>query len=369
MSSVPLPESCRSAGGSFAPNWSVVTADGLACRRHHRSRPRLPDGSGPRAVRPRQVIVVSSPARTRPDAAVARLDALALCAWTRARARGPDIKGPTRCGRCSMRPTRSVRPPVSPWRSSSIRSLRGRRPHLTAKALRVARRAIDAATMNAKAREDNAWRMGSTRSAMWSTSSTGRDPGRLRGLLTGVPAIVVGAGPSLDRTDGHAAARSKAAPWSWPPTPRGVRWSARASSRTWSSRPIQPRPTAATSAVLAATAGRGSWRRERRPRCATGTARPRWRLPYCRPSPVAVVAGLGVTRDVVKAWGSVLTSAYDMATAGCHPVVFAGADLSFTDRRPHPPAARRWKRTGPVTSPAAPACAACGPTPSPRARS
>jgi hypothetical protein len=46
--------------------------------------------------------------------------------------------------------------------------------------------------------------------------------------------------------------------------------------------------------------------------------------------------GLGVTRDVVKAWGSVLTSAYDVAiTAGCHPVVFVGADLSFTDRRPY----------------------------------
>jgi hypothetical protein len=56
---------------------------------------------------------------------------------------------------------------------------------------------IDAATMNARAREENAGRYCATRCG---TSAHGArpDPGRLRGEFAHVPAIVVGAGPSLD---------------------------------------------------------------------------------------------------------------------------------------------------------------------------
>jgi len=44
----------------------------------------------------------------------------------------------------------------------------------------------------------------------------------------------------------------------------------------------------------------------------------------------------GVTRGEVKAWGSVLTSAFDLARRfGCDPIVFAGADLAFTGLRPY----------------------------------
>lgn len=40
---------------------------------------------------------------------------------------------------------------------------------------------------------------------------------------------------------------------------------------------------------------------------------------------------LGVTKALVRAWGSVLTTAFDVAcTLGCDPVVFAGADLAYT---------------------------------------
>ncbi|MDP1569138.1 MAG: DUF115 domain-containing protein [Vicinamibacterales bacterium] len=42
----------------------------------------------------------------------------------------------------------------------------------------------------------------------------------------------------------------------------------------------------------------------------------------------------GVSNGRLDAWGSVLTAAFDLARRmGCHPVVFAGADLAFTDDR------------------------------------
>ena len=44
----------------------------------------------------------------------------------------------------------------------------------------------------------------------------------------------------------------------------------------------------------------------------------------------------GAGRGGLRAWGSVLTSAFDLAlTMGCDPIVFAGADLGFTGHRPY----------------------------------
>ncbi len=44
----------------------------------------------------------------------------------------------------------------------------------------------------------------------------------------------------------------------------------------------------------------------------------------------------GVGRGRLRAWGSVLTSAFDLALQmGCDPIVFAGADLAFTGQRPY----------------------------------
>jgi hypothetical protein len=45
---------------------------------------------------------------------------------------------------------------------------------------------------------------------------------------------------------------------------------------------------------------------------------------------------LGIDAGGLKAWGSVLTSAFEFAVlAGCDPIVFVGADLSFTGGRPY----------------------------------
>lgn len=44
----------------------------------------------------------------------------------------------------------------------------------------------------------------------------------------------------------------------------------------------------------------------------------------------------GIERARLRAWGSVLTTAYDFALrVGCGPIVFAGADLAFSDGRPY----------------------------------
>ena len=44
----------------------------------------------------------------------------------------------------------------------------------------------------------------------------------------------------------------------------------------------------------------------------------------------------GLGRGHLRAWGSVLTSAFDLALeAGCSPIVFAGADLAYPDHRPY----------------------------------
>ena len=43
---------------------------------------------------------------------------------------------------------------------------------------------------------------------------------------------------------------------------------------------------------------------------------------------------LGVSRGLLRAWGSVLTSAFDLAwRMGCDPIVFAGADLAYSHGR------------------------------------
>lgn len=44
----------------------------------------------------------------------------------------------------------------------------------------------------------------------------------------------------------------------------------------------------------------------------------------------------GIARGGLRTWGSVLTSAFDLARRlGCDPIVFAGADLAFTGGRPY----------------------------------
>lgn len=48
------------------------------------------------------------------------------------------------------------------------------------------------------------------------------------------------------------------------------------------------------------------------------------------------LASAGIRRGSLRAWGSVATSAFDLALMlGCNPIVFAGLDLAFTKARPY----------------------------------
>lgn len=48
------------------------------------------------------------------------------------------------------------------------------------------------------------------------------------------------------------------------------------------------------------------------------------------------LASLGIERGALRAWGSVVTTALDVALRlGCDPIIFAGSDLAFTRNRPY----------------------------------
>ena len=209
-------------------------------------------------------------------------------------------------------------------------------PAPMAKALRVAQRAIDAATMNARAREENAGRYLCNTLRNVAHLALGPDPGRLRGQFAGVPAIVVGAGPSLDGAIPALQALGG----------RALLIATDTSWRPLAAAGIDPHlvvatdPTEANGRHLRGVRGtRQTWV------LAEGSVDPdalhtlRGRVGIFRIAghhPWPWLNGLLLDRAVVKAWGSVLTSAYDVAvTAGCAPIVFVGSDLSFTDGRPY----------------------------------
>jgi len=333
MSSVPLPDVADplaearnqlSVVSAEAPRAVAIIGAGLGYLTEA-ARQRWPDA----------VLVVLEPRSELAQAAVSRTPAL----YARGRVHvlaGPDYQGADALWKVfdaadAVSPASGITPAivVNPRLAQTA-------PAPVAKALRVARRAIDAATMNAKAREDNAWRYVLNTLRNVEHIVKGPDPARLRGQFAGVPAIVIGAGPSLDgamdalRTVGGRALLV-AADTAWRPLVAAG---------------IEPHLVVATDPSdtngrhLRGVGGAGdTWL------LAEGSVDPealralRGRVGVFRIAghhPWPWLQGLGFTRDVVKAWGSVLTSAYDIAiTAGCHPVIFAGADLSFTERRPY----------------------------------
>ncbi len=284
---------------------------------------------------PEAAIVVLEPLREHAAAAQARTPAL----YERGRVHvlaGPDYEGAETLWKVfdaadAVSPSSGLSPAivVHPVLAKAA-------PAPIAKALRVARRAIDAATMNARAREENAWRYLLNTLRNVGHIVTGPDPARLRGQFSGVPAIVIGAGPSLDQTMEALRAVSG----------RALLVAADTAWRPLAAAGIHPHLVVATDPTEANGRHlRGAGGDDRTWLLAEGSVDPdalhalRGRVGVFRIAghhPWPWLQALGLNRDVVKAWGSVLTSAYDIAiTAGCGPVIFAGADLSFTDRRPY----------------------------------
>lgn len=164
----------------------------------------------------------------------------------------------------------------------------------------------------------------------------GRDVSELKDAFRGVPAIIAGAGPSLDAAIGEL-----------------PRWAERALlvSTDTALRPLlcgglAPRfvvgvdPSAANARhLLSLPECKDTWLVGESALDRQATAAFEGRTFWFHVSnhhPWPWLNDLGIDAGGLKAWGSVLTSAFEFALlAGCDPIVFVGADLAFTGGRPY----------------------------------
>jgi hypothetical protein len=203
-------------------------------------------------------------------------------------------------------------------------------------AARLVGRAVAAARMNAEARAQHAGRylINTLRNARH--VALGPNPAALAGQFADVPAIVVGAGPSL--TPALPALRALA--------DRALVIAADTAWRPLVAAGVQPHlvvavdPTPENGRHLQhVPAAPDTWI------VAEASVDPPSLAPHAgRVAPFRVAAhqpwpwlvARGVDTLTLRAWGSVLTSAFDLALlTGGAPLVFVGADLAFTDGRPY----------------------------------
>ena len=162
------------------------------------------------------------------------------------------------------------------------------------------------------------------------------DVSALEGAFAGVPAIVIGAGPSLDRNIEEL---------------RQVRGRALLIAVDTALRPLLDAGIAPELVVsLDPTEANGRHLRNLRDPAATwlvaeSSIEPRAFEQFAGRTFIFSVAdhhpwpwlrSVGLGRGRLRAWGSVLTAAFDLALqAGCDPIVFAGADLAYSQPRPY----------------------------------
>jgi hypothetical protein len=209
-------------------------------------------------------------------------------------------------------------------------------PHATAEAAACAKRAIHAAQMNARAREENAGRYLLNTLRNLASLANGADLSALHGRLSGVPIVVVAAGPSLDRQ--LPALRQFA--------DRALVIAADTAWRPLVHAGIDPHLVVALDPtelngrhLLNVPARRLPWLLAELSidphvppsfQGRTGTFRVATHHPW------PWLHTLGFDRPVVRVWGSVLTAAFDLALSfGGNPIVLAGADLAFTNGQPY----------------------------------
>jgi hypothetical protein len=158
----------------------------------------------------------------------------------------------------------------------------------------------------------------------------------LEGRFRGVPAVVVGAGPSLDqnseqlRTLQDRALIITADTALGPLVSRGVRphVAVAVDSSELNARHV----TTVTGVQDVALAAEGSVH----PSALRHFAGRVFTFRVANHEPWPWLRGARVVRSELKTWGSVLTSAFNLARlVGCDPIVFAGADLAFTGMRPY----------------------------------
>jgi hypothetical protein len=209
-------------------------------------------------------------------------------------------------------------------------------PEAAAAAEACARRAIQAAQMNERARQDNAPRYLLHTLRNLAVTVDGIDLAALHGRLAGVPIVVVAAGPSLDRQlpalralEGRAVVIAADTAW-----------------RPLAAAGIDPHIVVALDPtemngrhLLRVPARRQPWLLAELsidPHVAPtfGARAGAFRVANHHPWPWAGTLGLGA--PVIRVWGSVITACTDLALSfGGDPIVFAGADLAFTGGQPY----------------------------------
>ena len=162
------------------------------------------------------------------------------------------------------------------------------------------------------------------------------DAAALDGLFAGTPAVVVGAGPSLDANLPALAACQDSA----------VIIAADTTLRPLLAGGVRPHlvvavdPSELNARHLAgvehldgiAFAAEGSLH----PTAYEGFRGRTFVFKVSNHEPWSWLSESGIERGTVRAWGSVVTSAFDLVLRmGCNPVVFAGLDLAYTGMRPY----------------------------------
>ncbi len=280
---------------------------------------------------PETTVVVVEPLEAMAEAARARLPGLHASPRVRVLT-GPDYAGAGDLWRVFDTPRSTGETPPIVGDPGLSRAL----PLLTKDAARVVGRAVTAARMNAQARAENAGRyvVNTVRNVRHIVH--GANPERLRGVFSGLPAVVVGAGPSLDHTlDALRAVAGRAlviaTDTAWRPLVRaGVspHVVVALDPTPANGRHLMGVPAPVDTWVIAEGSVDPDALRALTGRVAT------FRVGDHHPWPW--LQQLGVDRLQLRAWGSVLTSAFDLAlVCGCGPITFVGADLAFTGGQPY----------------------------------
>jgi hypothetical protein len=161
------------------------------------------------------------------------------------------------------------------------------------------------------------------------------DAGALAGLLPGLPAVVVAAGPSLDQNI-HDLALVR---------DRAVVISCDTAARPLIAAGIEPTFIVASDSSRANAGHLSSLPPSRSWLVAEGSLHPSAFVHFDRRvfafrvsdhAPWPWLREIDLDRVRLDTWGSVATTAYSLAVSlGCDPVVLAGADFAFTDDRPY----------------------------------
>jgi hypothetical protein len=204
------------------------------------------------------------------------------------------------------------------------------------RALRVLKEIVYGARANAEARRKFAPRYLANTLRNLPALLAGSDASALENAFSGLPAVVVGAGPSLDQNLEELR----------PLADRAVVIAADTALRPMLHAGVEPQFVAAVDpAALNAEHFERLPRHDRTwlvadpsldSRAIAGVCDRAFWFRVSRHEPWPWLQALGVDVRQIDVWGSVLTAAFQTGVLlGCDPIVFIGADLSFTGGRPY----------------------------------